>query len=938
MGATWKYSLAILFVFCFLGAKAQYYITGQDPASVKWFQIKTPAAKIIFPHDAQRTAQEYAGLLQLSSKAVATPYLQRMRPVKIVLHNLSTLSNAMVSPTPMHADYFLTPDQETYAQRWSKQLTLHEYRHVVQMQKLKQGFGKGLYFAFGDQAVGALMGLFLPFWFIEGDAVFSETIYSQSGRGRSPEFVMDLKAQVVEKGIFSYDKAQYGSYRDYVPDHYTLGYQLVLFGLINYSPDIWDQTLNKVARRPYSLMPFSNGIRHFTGVGKAKYYKEVLFQLKSEWLANLPENSIVNFVEQPMPTDYTDYRFALPLSNGGFVAEKSGIDDVTRFVKIDPTGREKVLKTPGYGFSQSLSGNDTLIVWNEKTYDPRWANRDYSVIKAYHTQTGKTEQLTHRSRLFAPSLSNDGSMIAAVNIDKENRYYLSWLNSYSGQVVGKFHFPDNWFLITPSWASDDKSLVLVVLSDQGKAIVRFSPQSNEIDTLVPFGFVDIGQPILNNSLLVFKSALNGTNNLYCKDLKTENVYRLTESRYGVSDPAFFTSGDSLSFAEYTPDGYRIATLSLSSSMTPVGQDAVGYRYPIDALTPPYPFNIDEVVPEDTLFPIKKYSRLAHLFNFHSWGLTGFEIDNYSFSPGVNVLSQNVLSTSTAYAGYYYDPDEQAGKIKAGFDYMGWYPVVSVAAETGRRTAAYTDTAQIKQALNWRETDLATNVSVPLNFTSSRWLKGIEPMVGISLKFRDMDKDVQVQFKEDQITSLTYRFYGYIQYKRSQRDLFPRWGQTVQATFRHTPFSEYTNQQLALTSVSYFPGLFSHHGIRAYIGYQQSAGNSFTYGNLVSTPRGYSGLYMTEFQVLKADYAFPVAYPDWDIPSIMYLKRISSHLFYDIASGIADQQNKTVSSTGVELYTDWHFLGLLPEIKLGVRGIYLLEQQSTEMEFLFGFSF
>ncbi len=122
-----------------------------------------------------------------------------MKNLPLVLHNRTVVSNAMVSPTPFRADFFTMPGQNSYSQPWDKQLTLHEYRHAAQMQKLNQGFTSGLKVLFGDQAIGAIIGVFLPFWFIEGDAVFVETIYSESGRGRSPEFIMPLKAQIIEK-------------------------------------------------------------------------------------------------------------------------------------------------------------------------------------------------------------------------------------------------------------------------------------------------------------------------------------------------------------------------------------------------------------------------------------------------------------------------------------------------------------------------------------------------------------------------------------------------------------------------------------------------------------------------------------------------------------------------------------------------------------------
>ena len=85
---------------------AQYYILGQDPASVKWNQINTENFKIIFPKGYETNASEYANLLEFSRLAVSEPYLEKTKKFKIVLHNRTVTSNAMVSPTPMHADLF----------------------------------------------------------------------------------------------------------------------------------------------------------------------------------------------------------------------------------------------------------------------------------------------------------------------------------------------------------------------------------------------------------------------------------------------------------------------------------------------------------------------------------------------------------------------------------------------------------------------------------------------------------------------------------------------------------------------------------------------------------------------------------------------------------------------------------------------------------------
>jgi hypothetical protein len=95
------------------------------------------------------------------------------------------------------------------------------------MDMLNKGFTRGLSWLFGEQATAIVSGLFVPMWFMEGDAVCTETAISHSGRGRIPSFEMEIRSQMLQKGMFSYDKAVFGSYRDFIPDQYVLGYQIV---------------------------------------------------------------------------------------------------------------------------------------------------------------------------------------------------------------------------------------------------------------------------------------------------------------------------------------------------------------------------------------------------------------------------------------------------------------------------------------------------------------------------------------------------------------------------------------------------------------------------------------------------------------------------------------------------------------------------------------
>ena len=938
-----KILLASFIIFLFLSFPtnivAQYYVIGQDPASTVWKQINSPDFKIIFPSGYEKKAQEYINLLELSHTSISLPYLKENKKFQIVLHNQTVISNAMVSPTPMHADFFEMPDQSTYAQTWAKQLTLHEYRHVVQMQKLNQGTTKVLYYMFGDQAIGGIMGIFLPFWFIEGDAVFSETIFSESGRGRSPDFTMDLKAQILNKKIYSYDKALYGSFKDYVPDHYTLGYELVLDGFINYGPELWNNTLNKVARQPYILFPFTKSIKDITGAGKVNYYINVLEKRKSQWAGVDSTKTEPDIIIPKKNKDFTNYKFVNPLKDGSIIVEKSGIDDINRFVKVFPDGTEKRLFTPGYDFNESLSANDSILCWNEKTFDPRWTNRDYSVIKIYNYKTKKLTQLTRKSRLFAPSLANDSEKLVAVNVSETNNYSLRIYDNITGEILSEFNTPDNLFFMFPRWSDDDKYIVSTVLGDKGKSIIIIDTQTLNYEFLIPFSYVDISSPVMKANKVIYTGTYLGTSDLYMVDKISKETLKLTNVRFGASDASFGVNDDKIYFSTYTDNGYRIANIKLDSKQSErVVLNKLKAVYLVDQLVPENNFILDDTIIPDKEYEEKKYNRAGHLFNIHSWGLAAVDLNNYDFTPGVSILTQNILSTAYGSLGYYYDPNEMTGKTKLSFEYAGWYPVINLSADYGLRRSHYLEN-DILQEIKWMETNLTLGVSLPLNLTKSKWVMAMRPYASGTQKFLNKVNDASRDFKENEITSLTYGFYGYTQLKRSKRDIIPKWGYTTNIFFRHTPFSSSVSKVYGIAETFYFPGIVNHQGIRIYSGYQYMKNGNYSYSNVISLARGYTGISLKEMFSIKADYIIPIIYPDLDIPAVAYLKRVYAHIFYDHLSGKdTTNQSQLYNSAGVEIYTDWHFFSLIPNIRLGVRGSYRFKDNLTNFEFLYGFSF
>ena len=258
--------LSLFFVLSLSGiVSGQYYDTGQDPANLKWLQIKTERFRVIYPEKYGAQGIEFARSLDKAYSDLGSIFPERKFRLPVVIHNFTTESNGYVAWAPKRMEIYPTPEQNSIPLDANRQLALHELTHVYQMESLNKGFTKAMSVILGQQFTGIVAAL-LPQWFMEGEAVYAESVLSESGRGRSPSFQKALKAISVEKGkMYRYDKIVNGSFRDFIPDHYQSGYQIVAWTNANYNPQTWDKALKFTANAPYLLNPVNLSLRSTTG-------------------------------------------------------------------------------------------------------------------------------------------------------------------------------------------------------------------------------------------------------------------------------------------------------------------------------------------------------------------------------------------------------------------------------------------------------------------------------------------------------------------------------------------------------------------------------------------------------------------------------------------------------------------------------------------------
>ena len=940
-----RFSSVLFFLpalFIAINCPAQYFVSGQDPASINWKQINTENFQIIYPEDFEKEAQYFANTIDYVYKFDIKTLDHKPKKISVILHNQTVTSNAMVLWAPKRMEIFTCPPQDTYAENWLQQLAIHEYRHVVQIDKLNQGMTKVLTYVFGEQATGAILGLFIPLWLVEGDAVCTETALSNSGRGRLPSFEMKLRAQTLAKINLNYDKAVFGSYKNFIPDRYHLGYFLTAQARKEYGSEIWKNAFDNVGKKPFQITPFSNSIKTSSGLNKIQFYKKTISELDSLWSKQDEQINFSNYkvFKKEKPKFYTNYTNPVFINDSILIAEKSGLDDIVRFVEIDKNGNEEIIYAPGFIFTETLSGNENLLVWAEKQYDLRWQNRSYAIIKTFDLKTKKVKNLTSHTRYFAPAISPDSKKIAAVRITTDNNYFLDILDSNTGEIINAISTPENYFFITPSWSDDNNTIVCVLLSDTGKCLASINSTTNEIKYLNDFSFIEISKPIMSGKYIYFVGAYSGIDNIYFLNTETKKISQLTSARFGVADPCLSKNKNEVIYSNYTENGFEIVKTDLKNTYKKNLDQIVDHSIKLyESLAKQEDGIINKSDIPNKNYKTKKYSKWKHLFNFHSWAPLFIDVNNTEVNPGFSLMSQNKLGTSIATIGYDYNLNERSGKYVINYTYKGFYPIFDLTFDHGKRKGKYFDDLGNSYDFSWLETNLEFEIKFPLNFTSNKYIRYITPQIGTTFKNVSHNNSTPDNFIKGSIQTLDYKLSINNILKSSHRDIYPKWGQSISFNYRDTPFGDNDLGSIkAVETVLYFPGILSHQGFKVYGGVQKKKNEHYRFSDIVDYPRGFSGLSSDELYSISFNYKFPIICPNLSISSLIFLKRIKLNLFYDYADSKLKDDKSIYRSTGVETTFDCHFLRIIVPFDLGFRTIYKPDQKTLGFEFMFFMDF
>jgi hypothetical protein len=939
-----------LYILLILGInipiKAQFYNTGQDRNSTKYKQINTESFRLVYPDFAEEKAQYFANKLKWASKNVSSDLSDHVRKINIIMYFESATSNAMVIWAPRRMEVHSTPDQASYAEDWFEQLALHEYRHVVQIDHLNQGLTKLIGYIFGESGTSVVLGAYLPLWYLEGDAVATETALSNTGRGRMADFAMPLRAQLLENGSYSYDKAYLGSYKDFVPDYYTLGYHLVTIGRGKYGKDFWKNTEDFVARNPYYIVPFSHSIYSQSGMRKNKFYKSCVSELEQKWKYEL-KSSRPDTLLKPQSRFYTSYRFGQKLSDNNLIVYKTGIGEIGKIVNVVLSTKDEFnIATTAYGNIYNIDVEDSNIFWVEKRRHPRWEKVNYKVVMRYDLRKNKKSQISHKSNYTFVVKNPVKDEISCIEINKKGENNIVIISLDSKKILKKYAI--NSQIKNLEYSTDGKELFFYKLNDKGFSINKLNIQTEEEATMIAPSFVYRNWISATDSSLLFISDSTGISNIYEYRFSNNSIQQLTNVKYGVG--AISTDKKGIIYDDYSASGWQINYLhkdSIHQINNKIETPKFYNSYIIDTNR-----NIQKTNPPFSEFESKKYSKAAHLLNIHSWGPLAIHASNTEINPGLTISSQNILSNLDINMGYEYILNESVSKYFAEINYTALYPRISLVSSYQDRRSSYNNSNGLYY-YTWNETSLGLQISQGIRLNKGAYSNYFRPLFEYSLQKIGKNDDTPTFIPVGKnIQSLRYGLYAYTYRKRSSLDINPRFGQNINLDIRHTPFGDMNYGYIvAFESNTYLPGIGKHHNLKIYFGYQEKQQySSLAYSDIIRLPRGldyinndfYRNGRNTKLLSYQFNYQLPLLYPDLSAGSLVYIKRIKANLFADYAkSGDIIVENALGNydifhylSYGADINFDMHVLRNIAPLDLGLRSGYSPDSGSYFFQFLF----
>ncbi|GJM29816.1 MAG: hypothetical protein DHS20C17_24510 [Cyclobacteriaceae bacterium] len=888
----------------------------------------TPAGSFIYPRGMDSTALRLAYRV---NSAFLNDYSEVLpsgtnRTITSILQNQSAIPEGYATVGPWRQELYLTPPQNMFmgAALWKDALTTHEYRHAQQFMAYDQGWTRLYKVLFGNTGWLLSTVLNVPLWYREGDAVDSETRFTQGGRGTLPAFNMEYRTLRLNGIDYEYDKAISASnFKDFVPNMYRSGYYMTRKLRAQYGQEAWANVLDKTSQK--FMQPFSRTLKEVTGEDVMGFYLDTFSELDSVWALTDTVAQVVGTRISARSDVFEKYRFPQIDGQGNLIVSHESFNDIRAFYQLKTDGCTRKLKTAGIYTSDhyNFTVENNLMTWAESAFHPRYINKTYSVIKYRDLESGTTKQISHRSKYFSPAPSKDGKLIAVVEYDEQERCAVKLVDVITKQVVRSISYY-NHFLTQPRWISENE-LVMVSITDEGNQLVKLNLSSDIWTVLLKAYDINISKPFGYKNDIFFSSGLSGIENIYKLNPESGSITQLTNARFGAFDP--FVYQDTLYFSNYDKNGYEIWQTSLQATLnkTVVFPEAPFENSLADYHNHEIIAQVDRSITVDTVYNKYFWNKL---FSVAGWTPLVFPPE-----LGIELYTLNMERSLKSTIGMNYNLNEEILQSNISLSYAKFFPIFhGTFSRRGRKILQPDPVYEVDDIPEYQtnETIVGGGVEVPLRLTQGVYRTN----VGLRGDFNHHRVDElegqpnTIEFNST-VASLTFERFR----PAARRQVKSPFAQIIQAKYKYG-IEEAAPSQLFVNGQLYFPGLFKTHSLNFRGAYEDNENTQpYRYLSTFKGSRGYEYYPFTSAYLISANYELPLFYPDYYIPNFLGVTRVRLNAFYDYSEGKTPDFTQLQRSAGIELLFDLRVFRAF-NMDLGLQFTQVEDHVDTQRPFVF----
>jgi len=712
-------------------------------------------------------------------------------------------------------------------------------------------------------------------------------------------------------------KIRNGSYVDFTPDWYPLGYMLVSYGRNKYGDDFWKKVTHDAASYKGVFFPFEKAIKRYSGKDFTDFRTDGLNYFKQQFTEpyNIPDSLLklnkYNLFDHVTGVNITlkhkhfnaDHEYPAYVNDSTLIYMKTTYNHNPAFV-IKTSNSERKISTRSFSLDTYFDYHDGKIVYSAYRPDLRWTYRDYSELMLLDVNTGKERRISKGTKYFAPSFSEDGKTIVVVEEAPSGKCTLLLLNASDGKLISSIPNNGHLFYTYPKFVNG--KILSAIRNNKGKmSLGLVDIKTGEVNYLLPFSYQPIVFPKISHDTVYFSATTDINDRLFALNLSTHKLYELKSDSLTqfIGNYEAAVSGNKVSWVSFTAFGYKMHEADKS---TIIWEEITDNKIPgslpefqIAALTRDSSTNLLADI-KDKPLPVTKYHKAYNLFNFHSL-IPNVNDPNYTLS----LAGENVLNTFQSNLSFTYNRDEGYKEVGFSAIYGALFPFVNGGVDYTFDRRAYYRGGNVY----WNETNAYLGPELPLNFSEGKQSTFLNIGSNVNFSSTNFQAAYQSLFPNKAYTYLDNYLSFYNSNQQALQNIFPTLGQSIYIDYKDA-ISGLTASQFLAEGTFYFPGLVTNHSLAITIAHQQkgSANEVIDFSNDFPFARGYTAENLYRLNGGGVNYHFPIVYPDAGLANFIFFQRIRGNAFFDYtrANDFYDDGSKfqaNFRSTGLEVYFD-----------------------------------